>query len=57
LFIETKLNELRDWLAKAQVSPGRKRTTDERMKREIVGIIVEFTLTIEPTAKSLGISH
>jgi hypothetical protein len=56
LFIETKLNELRDRLAKVQVSSSGKRTVDEGMKREIVGIIVGFKLTIEPIAKSLGIS-
>jgi hypothetical protein len=42
LFIETKLNELRDRLAKTQVSPGGKRTIDEGMKRKIVGIMVKF---------------
>ncbi len=56
MFIETKLNELRDRLAKALVSPGGKRTGDEGMKREFGGIMVEFKLTLEPTAKSLGIS-
>ncbi len=54
--IETKLDELRDRLAKVQVSPSGKRTIDEGMKREIVGIIVAFKLTLEPTAKALGIS-
>ena len=56
MFIETKLNELRDRLAKALVSPGGKRTGDEGMKREFGGIMVEFKLTLEPTAKALGIS-
>ena len=56
MFIETKLSELRDRLAKTQVSPGGKRTIDEGIKREIIGIMVEFTLTLETTAKSLGIS-
>ena len=56
MFLEAKLNELRDRLAKTQVSPGGKRTMNEAMKREILVIMVEFTLTIEPPAKSLGIS-
>ena len=56
MLIEKKLNELRDRLANMQVSPGGKRTIDAGIKREITDLMIKFTLTIEPTAKSLVIS-
>ena len=56
MLLEKKLNELRDRLSKMQVSPGGKRTIDAGIKREIADLMIKFTLTIEPTAKSLGIS-